>query len=282
MSCADPSRRSGLGGPGRAPRGPCRSTSCSRPAGRSAARTARSPGRRTRRRSRRGTRAGHRSNARAWRRPDSSDSVAGRSADPCWRRTIARRRRRGTPRSNHDRTAFDPGTPWSLVLHRVDPSIDWTGDGIDRRPAGDDGARSAPTAARTVATLTRRIRAESSVGKSGESRCGRVRCTGAPRRRGNRKRGRGVRGAMDRLRLACLALSTGLLIGACTAAGPSPSASPGVTGSPPASPSASPPASPAIEHPSGAADLVLRMSTGGGFIAPGCAADRDPRVLALR
>lgn len=74
---------------------------------------------------------------------------------------------------------------------------------------------------------------------------------------------------MDRLRLACLALSTGLLIGACTAAGPSPSASPGVTGSPAASASPSPPASPAIEHPSGAADLVLRMSTGGGFIAPG-------------
>ncbi len=74
---------------------------------------------------------------------------------------------------------------------------------------------------------------------------------------------------MDRLRLACLALSTGLLIAACTTAGASPTSPPGPTGSPAASPSTSPPASPAIDHPTGATDLVLRMATGGGFIAPG-------------
>jgi hypothetical protein len=64
---------------------------------------------------------------------------------------------------------------------------------------------------------------------------------------------------MPNPRRALLALSTVVLVAACA----------GVT----ASPSPTPPSTPAptltVEHAKGATDVVLRMSTGGGFVAPG-------------
>ncbi len=61
------------------------------------------------------------------------------------------------------------------------------------------------------------------------------------------------------IRLAPLALSTVLLMAACTGSAPSPTPSPAPTAAPTL----------AIDHPTGATDVVLRMSTGGGFVAPG-------------
>lgn len=61
------------------------------------------------------------------------------------------------------------------------------------------------------------------------------------------------------LRSVPLALSTVVLLAACSGSAPSPTTSPTSTVAP----------SLAIEHPTGATDVILRMSTGGGFVAPG-------------
>jgi hypothetical protein len=73
-----------------------------------------------------------------------------------------------------------------------------------------------------------------------------------------------------------LAVPIVLLVAACSAAAaPSPSASPG--GSPTVSPSPSPTdAGEALEHPTGATDVILRMSQGGGFVPIGWAATEGP------
>ena len=69
-------------------------------------------------------------------------------------------------------------------------------------------------------------------------------------------------GDMPNARTAYLALSTLLLVAAC-AGGAGGSASPTPTASPTPAPTL------AVEHATGATDVVLRMSTGGGFVAPG-------------
>lgn len=61
------------------------------------------------------------------------------------------------------------------------------------------------------------------------------------------------------LRLVPLALPTVVLLAACVGSAASPTA----IGTPTAAPTL------AIHHPTGATDVVLRMSTGGGFVAPG-------------
>jgi hypothetical protein len=70
---------------------------------------------------------------------------------------------------------------------------------------------------------------------------------------------------MSRLRLASIGLLPIVLLAACVGTGGSPGASRGPGASP--SPTESP--GPAIDHPSGATDVILRMATGGGFLAPG-------------
>ncbi len=68
-------------------------------------------------------------------------------------------------------------------------------------------------------------------------------------------------------RLIPLALSTVSILAACTSAGgPPPTASPTPTVAP----------SLGIDHPTGATQIVLRMSTGGGFVAPGVLATEVP------
>lgn len=78
---------------------------------------------------------------------------------------------------------------------------------------------------------------------------------------------------MSRLCLAPIGLLSTLLLSACVGAGASPgtSAAPSATSAPAASPSqaASPSSVPAIAHPTGPTDVILRMATGGGFVAPG-------------
>jgi hypothetical protein len=69
---------------------------------------------------------------------------------------------------------------------------------------------------------------------------------------------------MSKLRPLC-ALPVLLLLAACSTGTPSPSSAP--TASPAASPSASPDGA-TVDHATGATDLVLRMETGGGFVAP--------------
>jgi hypothetical protein len=61
------------------------------------------------------------------------------------------------------------------------------------------------------------------------------------------------------LRSALLAVCAVALVGGCVGSAPAPTASP--------DPSAAPTL--AIRHPNGPTDVILRMSTGGGFLAPG-------------
>jgi hypothetical protein len=68
------------------------------------------------------------------------------------------------------------------------------------------------------------------------------------------------------LRLIPLALSTVTVLAACSSAASPPTASPTPTVAP----------SLGIDHPTGATDVVLRMSTGGGFLAPGALATEVP------
>jgi hypothetical protein len=68
-----------------------------------------------------------------------------------------------------------------------------------------------------------------------------------------------VRGDMPAIRPALVALSTLLLVAACTSAAASPSPTPSPTPDPTL----------AVEHAKGATDVVLRMSTGGGFVPAG-------------
>ncbi len=77
-------------------------------------------------------------------------------------------------------------------------------------------------------------------------------------------------GMLTLLRSASIGMVTGLLVAACVGAGTSPgaSSSPPPSGAP-SEGSSPPPASPAIEHATGPTALILRMSTGGGFVAPG-------------
>jgi hypothetical protein len=66
--------------------------------------------------------------------------------------------------------------------------------------------------------------------------------------------------------------ATGLLalsLAACSATGASPS--------PSGSPSASPTEAGAVEHPTGATEIVLRMKEGGGFVPMGYAATEMPQ-----
>lgn len=64
---------------------------------------------------------------------------------------------------------------------------------------------------------------------------------------------------MPNARPALLALSTVVLVAACA----------GAAASPPPTPPPTPVPTLAVEHAKGATDVVLRMSTGGGLIAPG-------------
>jgi hypothetical protein len=64
---------------------------------------------------------------------------------------------------------------------------------------------------------------------------------------------------MSRPRLISIGLLSTLLLAACVGVGESPGASVGSTGTP----------SSAIDHPTGATDVILRMATGGGLLAPG-------------
>ncbi len=73
-------------------------------------------------------------------------------------------------------------------------------------------------------------------------------------------------------RLIPLALSTASILAACTSAAAPPTASPTPTLAP--TPTVAP--SLGIDHPTGATQIVLRMSTGGGFLAPGALATEVP------
>lgn len=80
-------------------------------------------------------------------------------------------------------------------------------------------------------------------------------------------------GDMSRLRLAPIGLLSTLIFTACVGVGASPggSAAPSATPMASASPSQtpSPSSSPAIAHSTRPTDVILRMATGGGFVAPG-------------
>jgi len=85
-----------------------------------------------------------------------------------------------------------------------------------------------------------------------------------------------------RRRLAFLALSSALAVAVvgCTSAG-SPTLAPSgaSTGGPASSPSSAPPASPAtgaVDHKTGATDILLRYDEGGGFVMPGFLASQVP------
>jgi hypothetical protein len=70
------------------------------------------------------------------------------------------------------------------------------------------------------------------------------------------------------IRPSVLAVTAALVLTACTTPSSPPSATPGVSASP-SSPASSPSISPtvgAIDHPTGATDVVLRMDQGGGFV----------------
>lgn len=113
--------------------------------------------------------------------------------------------------------------------------------------------------ARTVVILSGRIRAESRPGEYGH-----VLIRPAPLRIGTTRDGWepvGLRyrpGDMPNARSAIFALSTVFLAAACATGAASPS---------PVPPTPAPTL--AIEHAKAATDVVLRMSTGGGFVAPG-------------
>lgn len=71
---------------------------------------------------------------------------------------------------------------------------------------------------------------------------------------------------MATMRFAALALGSVLLAAACSGAGASPGGGTPAPSSPP----------PGIEHATGATDVILRMATGGGFVAPGFLATETP------
>ena len=77
---------------------------------------------------------------------------------------------------------------------------------------------------------------------------------------------------MSRRRLAPIGLLSTVLLAACVGAG----GSPGASGRPTASPTSAATPTPAVEHPTGATAVILRMATGGGFIAPGTALTEVP------
>ena len=85
---------------------------------------------------------------------------------------------------------------------------------------------------------------------------------------------------MPNLMRPTLSLALVVLIAACS--GPSGGASPSTApdGSPAGSPSGSPTASPpdfgALEHPTGATDVLLRYDVGGGMMIAGWAASQVP------
>lgn len=70
---------------------------------------------------------------------------------------------------------------------------------------------------------------------------------------------------MSRLRIVPLVVSSAILIAACVSGAPTPA----TTGAPSPSAVPSPTPTPAIGHATGSTDAILRMSTGGGFVAPG-------------
>ncbi len=78
---------------------------------------------------------------------------------------------------------------------------------------------------------------------------------------------------MSRLRLAPIGLLSTILLSACVGVGASPGASAAPSADPGTSPGPSQAASPSsgalIGHPTGPKDVILRMATGGGFVAPG-------------
>lgn len=78
---------------------------------------------------------------------------------------------------------------------------------------------------------------------------------------------------MSRLRLAPIGLLSTILLSACVGVGASPGASAAPSADPGTSPGPSQAASPSsgavIAHPTGPKDVILRMATGGGFVAPG-------------
>jgi hypothetical protein len=72
--------------------------------------------------------------------------------------------------------------------------------------------------------------------------------------------------------VSLLALGAGLLAACGTAATPSPLS----TAAPTAGPTATPAGSPAIDHPTGASTVILRLDEGGGFVAPSWYATQVP------
>ena len=76
---------------------------------------------------------------------------------------------------------------------------------------------------------------------------------------------------MSTMRFAALALGSVLFSAACSGAGGSPGGGSPGSGTP--APSSPPPG---IEHATGTTDVILRMATGGGFVAPGFLATEAP------
>ena len=70
---------------------------------------------------------------------------------------------------------------------------------------------------------------------------------------------------MSRLRLAPIGLLSTLLLAACVGTG----GSPGESVPPTPSPTSTGTPTPTVDHPTGATAVILRMATGGGFLAPG-------------
>lgn len=71
---------------------------------------------------------------------------------------------------------------------------------------------------------------------------------------------------MSRPHLVPIGLLSTLLLAACVGVGASPGASVGPTGTPAS----------AIDHPTGATEVILRMATGGGLLAPGALLSEIP------
>ncbi len=86
---------------------------------------------------------------------------------------------------------------------------------------------------------------------------------------------------MSNIRVPLLGLSIALLTAACVAAGSSPgTATPTPTGSPSDGPSASAsPGGSAIEHPTGATDVILSYEVGGGFVPFGYVVTQAPSFV---
>jgi len=98
--------------------------------------------------------------------------------------------------------------------------------------------------------------------------------SGAPRHRADREPERSDRrpGAMSRLPAIALLMTSAILLGACATG----AALPASTAIPSPSASSSVVPSPAIGHAAGAGDVILRMSTGGGLLAPGALLSEIP------